>query len=67
MKKGYIYILRCNDNTFYTGSTSNLDARIYQHTIGEGSNYTNKRLPVNLIYVEEIERVDEAFYREKQI
>ena len=67
MKKGYIYILKCSDNTFYTGSTNNLDARVYQHIIGEGSNYTKKRLPVSLVYAEEIERIDEAFYREKQI
>lgn len=67
MKKGYVYILKCNDGTFYTGSTSSIDARVYQHNIGEGSNYTKKRLPVTLVYLEEFERVDEAFYREKQI
>ncbi|QIW10329.1 GIY-YIG nuclease family protein [Francisella sp. LA112445] len=67
MKKGYVYILKCRDGTFYTGSTNNIDARVYQHNIGKGSNYTKKRLPVTLVYLEEFERVDEAFYREKQI
>ena len=34
---------------------------------GEGANYTRKRLPVELVYYEEYEHIDEAFYREKQI
>ena len=38
-----------------------------QHQEGIGSNYTSKRLPVKLVYCEEYERVDEAFYREKQV
>lgn len=67
MKKGYVYILKCNDGTFYTGSTNSIETRVYQHSIGEGFKYTKKRLPVTLVYLEEFERVDEAFYREKQI
>ena len=65
--KGYTYILECNDNTYYTGSTNNLDRRIEEHQNGEGANYTKNRLPIMLIYYEEYERVDQAFYREKQI
>lgn len=38
-----------------------------QHQNGTGSNYTSKRLPVKLVYCEEYNRVDEAFYREKQV
>lgn len=38
-----------------------------QHQEGTGSNYTSKRLPVKLVYCEEYDRVDEAFYREKQV
>jgi putative endonuclease len=65
--KGYMYILRCNDNTYYTGSTNNIDLRIEQHKAGIGANYTKKRLPVELVYCEEFSRVDEAFYMEKQV
>ena len=67
MKKGYLYILQCADGSLYTGSTHHLEARIYQHQQGEGANYTKSRLPVHLVYVETYERIDEAYYREKQI
>ena len=65
--KGYMYILKCSDGSYYTGSTRDLEKRIYQHQQGKGSNYTKTRLPVKLVYFEEYERVDEAFYREKQV
>ncbi len=64
---GYTYILECSDKSYYTGSTNNLELRIIQHETGFGANYTKKRLPVKLIYFEEYPRIDEAFYREKQI
>ena len=63
----YMYILKCADGTYYTGSTVDLEKRLQQHQCGEGANYTKKRLPVELIYYEEYSRIDEAFYREKQI
>jgi len=67
MPKGYMYILKCCDDTFYTGSTKNLDRRIIEHQSGLGANYTKKKLPIELIYYEEYSRIDEAFYREKQV
>ena len=65
--KGYMYILQCADGFYYTGSTKNLDLRIQQHQNGEGANFTRKHLPVTLVYFEEFQRIDEAFYREKQV
>ena len=65
--KGYTYILECSDGSFYTGSTSNIELRLLQHQNGEGANYTKKRLPVELKYIEEFQNIDDAFYREKQI
>ena len=62
-----MYILKCSDGSYYTGSTNNLDLRISQHESGNGSNYTKSRLPVELVYVEEFTRIDAAFYREKQV
>jgi len=65
--KGYMYILLCADGSYYTGSTNNLELRIQQHQNGEAANHTRKRLPVELFYYEEFQRIDEAFYREKQV
>ncbi len=64
---GWMYILRCSDNSYYVGSTNNLELRLAQHQEGFGSQYTRERLPVELIYSEEFQTVAEAFYREKQI
>lgn len=65
--KGFMYILECNDGSYYTGSTTDLDKRLNEHNAGLGADYTKKRLPVKLIYFEEFQRIDEAFKREKQI
>ena len=65
--KGYMYILECSDGTYYTGSTSDLDKRLWEHKDQLGANYTKNRLPVYLVYFEEYSRIDEAFYREKQV
>ncbi|MCX6234617.1 MAG: GIY-YIG nuclease family protein [Bacteroidetes bacterium] len=65
--KGYMYILQCADGSYYTGSTNDLERRFEQHQNGEGANHTKKRLPVKLVYFEEFSRIDEAFYREKQV
>jgi putative endonuclease len=67
MKKAYMYILRCSDGTYYTGSTKDLIGRFQLHQLGGGSNYTKKRLPVTLVYYEEFDRIEDAFAREKQI
>jgi putative endonuclease len=65
--KGYMYILLCTDGKYYTGSTNDLERRMEEHQRGEGANFTSKRLPVELLYYEEYPRIDEAFYREKQV
>jgi putative endonuclease len=65
--RGWVYILLCSDDSYYTGSTNNLELRLAQHQNGEGSNHTKKRLPVTLVYFEEFQRIEDAFYREKQI
>lgn len=65
--KGYTYILQCCDGSYYTGSTIDLEHRLEQHQNGEGANHTRKRLPVKLVYYEEYQKIDQAFYREKQL
>lgn len=62
-----MYILKCSDDSYYTGSTKDLDRRIEQHQNGEGANHTKQRLPVELVYFETYSRIDWAFEREKQI
>ena len=63
----YLYILLCDDGSYYTGSTRDLEQRLEEHFNGEGANYTRKHKPVKLVYFEEFERIDEAYYREKQV
>lgn len=58
--KGYLYILLCVDGSFYTGSTNDLERRLHEHQNGEGANHTRKRLPIELVYTEEFDRIDEA-------
>lgn len=63
----YMYILECSDGSYYTGSTWDLDRRLWEHQNGLGAKHTAKRLPVTLLYCEECERVEDAYIREKQI
>jgi len=67
MVKGYTYILLCGNGKYYTGSTNNIERRLKEHSEGNGANFTRKNLPIQLVYLEEFERIDLAFYREKQI
>jgi predicted GIY-YIG superfamily endonuclease len=63
----WMYILKCGDGTYYVGSTKNLDLRFSQHQSGKGSRYTSGRLPVELVYAEEYDRIIDAYAREKQV
>jgi putative endonuclease len=63
----WMYILKCADESYYVGSTKNLERRLSQHQEGVGAKYTSKRLPVELVYSEEYDRVADAFKREKQV
>ena len=56
MSKGYIYILVCSDGSYYTGSTKDLERRLWEHQNMFGAHYTKKRLPVKLLYYEEYEK-----------
>ncbi|WP_194397014.1 GIY-YIG nuclease family protein [Microbacterium atlanticum] len=63
----YMYILHCADGSTYVGSTLHLERRIAQHNEGEGALYTKTRLPVQLLYFEQFDRIDDAYRREKQV
>lgn len=46
----YVYMLLCEDNSYYTGYTNDLDNRIKQHNLGKASKYTRVRLPVSYVF-----------------
>jgi len=60
----YVYILRCADDTFYTGYARDLEARVNTHNAGKGAKYTRGRLPVELVYHEVFDTRSEAMSRE---
>ncbi|GAA3893033.1 GIY-YIG nuclease family protein [Leifsonia kafniensis] len=62
----YMYIVRCADATYYVGSTWNVERRVAEHASGVGAAYTRRR-PVELVYAEWYDRIDDAFAREKQV
>jgi putative endonuclease len=62
-----MYVLRCSDGSYYVGSTRDLEARMQQHAAGEGSRYTSRRMPVELVYAQEFGTIAEAFAAEKQV
>jgi putative endonuclease len=63
----FCYLLRCADGSYYAGSTRNLTGRLEQPASGMGSAYTAKRLPVELAWAAEFDRIDEAYALEKRI
>ena len=50
----FVYILRCSDGTLYTGITNDLERRLLAHRAGRASRYTRSRLPVRLVYTEQV-------------
>lgn len=61
------YILRCSDNTLYTGWTNDIEARLAAHNEGRGAKYTRGRGPVELVYLERFGTRQEAMRREAYI
>ena len=64
MTYGYVYILRCKDNSLYTGWCMDLEKRIALHNSGKGAKYTRSKRPCKLVYYEEIDNKSEALKRE---
>ncbi|MEG0127765.1 MAG: GIY-YIG nuclease family protein [Clostridium sp.] len=63
----FIYILKCSDNTLYTGWTTDLNRRLKTHLSGKASKYTRARLPVEMVYSESFLTKSEAMKREAAI
>jgi len=67
MKQWYVYILRCADDTLYTGMTDDVIRRTEVHNSGKGAKYTRGRTPVAVVYTEECESYSSALKREYAI
>ncbi len=63
----YCYIVECADGTYYTGWTTDPKRRVATHNQGHGAKYTKMRLPVRLVYVEELPDRKSAMKRENAI
>lgn len=63
----YTYIVRCADQTLYTGITNDIRKRIDAHNQGTGAKYTRSRRPVILVYTEEFTTRSAAASREYQL
>ena len=67
MAQAWVYILRCSDGSYYTGHTTNLEKRLAEHQLGEGSDWTRCHLPVELVFAQEMPDENQAFLVEQQI
>jgi putative endonuclease len=59
-----VYMLECSDNSIYTGITNNLEERLKTHQSGNGAKYLRGRLPIKLVYKENLINRSEATKRE---
>ncbi|MDR7870758.1 MAG: GIY-YIG nuclease family protein [Tissierellaceae bacterium] len=63
----YVYMLKCSDDSLYTGYTVDIEKRLIKHNDGKASKYTRSRLPVEVVYCEKYETKSEALKREAAI
>jgi putative endonuclease len=67
MKEAWIYILECADGKYYTGSTTDLQKRLYEHQTKKYNGYTSYRLPVKLVFSQMFNSYHEAYQFERKI
>lgn len=67
MSGHYVYVLRCDDGSLYTGYTTDVERRVAEHDAGDGAKYTRGRTPVTLVHVESFETRSLALRREHEI
>ena len=64
----YVYIVECNDNSYYTGVTNNVERRVHEHNVGQDpGSYTFSRRPVTIRFVQECPGELQAIAFEKQL
>lgn len=67
MNTSWVYILKCSDDSYYTGCTSELSQRVAQHQDGTFEGYTSSRRPVTLVFSQELTDINDAIQAERQI
>jgi putative endonuclease len=68
MPGAYLYILRCADGSYYTGTTRNdLESRLAEHNAGRFAGYTSKRRPVRLVFMQHFDVITDAIAAERQL
>lgn len=67
MTQYFVYILKCKDNSLYTGYTTDPKRRLKEHNLGKGAKYTRSRKPVKMVYLEKLNTLNEALKREYKI
>ena len=67
MSEHYVYVLRCADDSLYTGYTTDVARRVAEHDAGEGAKYTRGRTPVELVHTEVYRSKSTAMSREYEI
>lgn len=63
----YVYMLRCEDDTLYTGITNDPARRLRQHNMGTASKCTRSRRPVEMVFCEQVADKSAALRREYEI
>lgn len=63
----WVYVIECDDGSFYTGYTTDVERRVREHDRGEGAKYTRGRTPVELVHREQFESKSAAMSREYEI
>lgn len=63
----FVYILKCEDDTLYTGLTNDFKKRFTAHLKGKGAVYTRNHRPIECVYLEEVKTRSDAAKREIQI
>ena len=67
MLQFWTYLLHCSDGSYYTGHTDNLELRLAQHRLGQGSAWTRRRRPVDLVWSQTFPTREEALAAEMRI
>jgi len=68
MKRYYVYILKCSDNSYYTGVTNDIERRLNEHNFGLNKDcYTFNKRPLDLVFCTEFNDVNQAIAFEKQV
>lgn len=63
----FVYMLLCADNSFYLGTTNDIDKRFAKHVAGRGASYTRSHKPVRVVYQEQVADKSSALKREHEL